>query len=475
MLRDRFLWLILLLSLVLKLALAIALDDVRPTNDENEYLYLAGVLVEKGRYAETFRPPLYPAYIALHLALGWGTLGVRVTQVLLSTLTILLVYRIAGRTLGQTAARVAVTLVAFDPGLVAFSHLLWTETLFILLLFVGLDLLTAELARQSRWPWLVAGLVFGLAGLTRPMILTFLPLLLPWAILQMRRHGASGVGSTPAAKRHVWLGGGVRFGLLVVGCAVAVSPWTIRNARATGAFILVDTNGAFNLLLGTRPVAAFVAKDDVWSPQFGRLGGQRFKRAVRRDAGEAQRLALRTALDNIRAHPGLFFRKSLWEAGHLWTLDSFLLRHLRNGWYGRDVPGWPVPALTVISVTLFIVLVLTALLGLAGQPPSPFRGIAILLVLHATLLHGLTIALSRHCLPLHAVLAIPAAGFLVGPRAALTRLLAGGWRSHRIYIVVLLLVGLGVAWLGDWELISDMLTTGGANHQFRIGLLPPVR
>lgn len=457
------------------MVLAVTLDDVPPTNDEVKYLRLARILAEQGRYAETFRPPVYPAYVALNMAVGWGTLGVRVTQVVLSTLTIVFVYRIAGRTLGPRSARLAAVLVGFNPVLVAFSHLIWTETLFIFVLFVGLDLLTADVAGRSRWPWLVAGLVLGLAGLTRPMILTFLPLLLPWAIVQARRRQNPTGQLSPGAAGRPWLRGGMQFSLLVLGCALVISPWTIRNARVTGAFILVDTNGTFNILLGTRPEAAFVNKDDFWSPQFGELGGQPYKRAVRRNAREAQRLALRTALENVRTDPGLFARKCVWEAGHLWTLDSFLLRHLRNRWYGVGQPSWLTPVLTVVSVGLFMVLVLAGLFGIAAQSASAYRGLAILLLVHSTLLYGLTLALSRHCLPLQVVLAIPAGGLLAGPGQAFSRLWAAGWRSRRMFVLILVLVGLGAAWVHDWGFISDMLTTGGAHHVFRFGLVPPAR
>jgi 4-amino-4-deoxy-L-arabinose transferase-like glycosyltransferase len=463
--RDKFLLAILVLSLGLKVGLAIALDDRGPVLDEGVYLNLARTLADTGQYSNNFRPPLYPAYLALNLWLGWDTLGVRLVQAGLSTLTVILVYRIGRRTLGRAAARIAALLVAFDPVLVMFAHRLWSETLFIVLLFLALDLLTMAVANTRRWPWLVAGLSLGLAGLARPVVLTFVPLLLPWAILQALRHA-------PAA---AWLRGTQRFALLVLTCALVVAPWTIRNVRKTGALIVVDTNGPFNFLVGTQPEAAFVVKDDVWSPRFGTVSGQPYEVAVNKDAGDTQRRALQQALDNVQRRPGLYLRKCIWEAGHLWTLDSFLLRHLRNHWYGSGQPRWLAPVATAASGGFFVLLVLAALLGLTTQQRSPFRGLALLLVLHAIVVFGATYALSRYGVPLRPVLAIAAAGVLTAPMTALRRLGTLGWRSPGAVLFALLLLGLIAVWCHDLPLVRDMLTTGGVNHAFSTGPIGPSR
>jgi len=466
-------WAILLAAALIRLALAIELDGIRPVLDEDAYLRLADNLAREGSYTGAFRPPLYPAFMALHLALGWGTLGIRITQALLGTLTLVFVYRIGARTLGRAAARMAAALVACDPVLVMFSLQLWSETLFIFLLFAALDLLTADAAAGKRWPWLAAGLLLGLAGLARPMILTLVPLLLPWALVQLRRRQRAAADGTSPRVGRVWLGSIARFGLLALGCVAVVSPWTIRNACTAHALIIVDTNGPFNFLVGTQPQAAFVDKDDCWSPRFGAVDGRPYQVAVERGARDTQRRALQQGFENIKADPTRFLRKCLWEAGHLWTLDSFLLRHLRNGWYGATPPRGLTSAITVFGTLFFAALVLAGLFGLAAQPSSPFRGLALLMVLHATLLFGLTYSLSRYCLPLHPVLAVFAASALIRPLHTLSRVFVKSWRSPRPYVLIVLLLGIGVVWLRDWPLISDMLTTGGAGHTFHLGSLPP--
>lgn len=478
MLRDGVLWTVLLLSLALKLTLAITLDDTAPVLDERDYLQLAQRWAHEGHFPGTFRPPLYPAYMALILSAGGRSLHIRLGQVLLSTVSLLFVYRIARRAHGRRAAQLAAGLVAFDPVLVMFTHRLWSETVFIFLLLAALDVLSWTALRRQRWPWGLAGLLLGLAGLTRPMILTFVPFLLPWAVLQARRADESAAAGTPRRRtgssptgnraRTTWWRGAASFACLLLACAVVVLPWTARNARVAHAWILVDSNGPFNLLVGSQPEAAFVDKDDTWSMAYGRVAGRPYRLAVAQDAAWAQKTAVRQTIDNIRRRPARFVKKCVWEAGHLWTLDSFLLRHLRNGWYGPHVSRVVVGGLTLVSAAFFAALVLAGFAGLAAQPAAPVRGLVILVCLHATLLFSLTYSLSRYALPLHPLLAVAAAGLLSSPREALAALRRRKHALRRVVTLALCVLALAGVWAQDVPLLADMLATGGAHHQFKL-------
>lgn len=489
--RDRVVWAIVLISVVLKLALVVELRSAPPKKDENVYLALARTLAVEHRYAETFRPPLYPSYLAVMLAIGWDKMGVWVGQVLLGTVSVVLVYRIARRTLNRRAARIAAALFAFDPLLAWFTHRIWSETLFIVFLLGAVDFLTSAPAVRRIWPWLSAGLLLGLAGLTRPMILTWVPLLLPWAILQMHRArpclaGPAKRGRRPKPtqragkarrgrprpdhyqrKSGAWLSGGWRFALLCLTCGLVVLPWTLRNFRQTGAFILVDTNGPFNLLVGNQPETAFVDKDDHWSRRrFGLVDGIPYRTLAKRNPRRAQHLATQAAWAHIKASPGRFVKKTIWEAGHLYTLDSFMLRHLRNGWYERTVPPWAIQAITLVSAGFTALLVLAGFAALAAQPASPFRGLAILLLLHSTLLFGVVYSLSRYGVPLRWVLAVAAGAALAHPGKLLSTLRHTGLRSRRILVLLLMSAVIGWAWARDLPLLKDMLTTGGSAYVF---------
>ncbi|MGH7474841.1 MAG: glycosyltransferase family 39 protein [Longimicrobiales bacterium] len=455
--------------MALKTVLALIADTQRPILDEAVYLTLAESIASEGRFPTTFRPPLYPAFLAAFLALGLGSVGARLAQAVLSTLTILLVYRITRRHFGLTVGRVAAGLIAFDPVLVSFSHRLWSETLFLFLLLVLIDRLLVAIHENGLAPWAVAGLALGLAGLTRPIILSFAPLLLPWGALQIQRRRRA--ATTPAAAggwtMPSWSGFAARFALLTCAALFVVMPWTLRNLEVTGAPILVDSNGPFNFLVGNQPEAAYVDKDDFWSERFGRIGGERYEQLVVHDAARAQAAAMELARANIAAAPDRFLRKAAWEAQHLWTLDSFLLRHLRNGWYGPRARKWLSPLLTPVSAAFFAGLVIAGFAGLAVMAPSAFRGFALLYIGHATLVFGVTYSLSRYAVPLHALLVVPAAIVLAAPRLAVERLRWKPQQRLRVATLCVALLAVAGGWLRDLPVLWDTAVNGGAAHRYR--------
>lgn len=463
-LRDRLFLAGLAGSVTLKLALALAVRHHAPILDEGAYLKLATQLATGGGYEGTFRPPGYPAFLAFWLAIGAGTLGVRLAQVALSAWSTVLMYQLGTRVGGERVGRVAALLFAFDPVLIAFSHRLWSETLFLTILLLILELLSRD-PLNARWTrWAVGGGLFGAGALVRPMLVTFLPFLALWlawtAWLDRRTPGRM-------ALREPLL----RFGVVVVFCLAVILPWTLRNERVTGAFVLIDSNGPFNFLVGSQPEAAFVDKDDRWSDRYGAVNGRPYQLAVAEDAARAQKLAMAQAWANIAAQPGRFLAKSGWEAGHLWTLDSFLLRHLRNDWYGKTLPGWVTPLVTVVAVGFWVGLALAGLAGLFLLTDRPLARFGILWALQATLLFGATYALSRYGVPLRPFLALGAAGLLAGTESA-GALWRRATRPIKLLTVTALLL-IAVSWSRDLGLVRDMLVHRGAGHRFEMEQLQP--
>ncbi|MBP9201939.1 MAG: glycosyltransferase family 39 protein [Gemmatimonadales bacterium] len=455
---PRFLAAVLLASGLLKLALAVAVRHHDAILDEGAYLELAQGLAAGRGFAGTFRPPGYPAFMAFWLWLGAGTLGIRLVQVALSLASTVLLHRIVAREAGERAARVAVLVFAFDPLLVAFSHRLWSETLFIALFLVALDQLLL-VAREPGWRRVaLTGLVLGASALVRPMVVTSLPFIGVWFLWNAwRDRGADGLRLARPVLQTLGLG---------LACLLVILPWTARNQRVTGTFILIDSNGPFNFLVGSQPEARFVDKDDVWSSRYGRVDGQPYTELVLTDAARAQGGAMAQAKVNIAADPAAFLAKCLWEAGHLWTLDSFLLRHLRNGWYGQGLPGWVTPLVTVASAGFYALLVLAGLAGLLLDSRPPLSRLAVLLVGQTVLLFGATYALSRYSLTLHPLLAFGAAALLTATGGPLERWRSAARPARAALVLLLVLVGSG--WVRDVPLLGDMLLRQGAAHRFRM-------
>ena len=137
-----------------------------------------------------------------------------------------------GRAAGPEAARAGGWLAAVYPPLVWTPAYVWSETLFSVLALACVAVLTLD--RRRRGLYLAAGALAGLAVLTRPAMLFFLPLAALWL-----------------AWKREWRG----VVLLSLACAFVIMPWTIRNAREYGRFVLVASEGGITFWTGNHPSA----------------------------------------------------------------------------------------------------------------------------------------------------------------------------------------------------------------------------
>ncbi len=133
--------------------------------------------------SETFvtgliRTPLYPMFLGALLFLFHGSVPAAIAaQILLALATIWLTCALADRLVGRRAALVCGLVLALDPVSALFSCLVQPETLFTLLLVAGVSAWLTALERGDRGLAAGAGLLLGLAALTRPIGL-FIPLCL---------------------------------------------------------------------------------------------------------------------------------------------------------------------------------------------------------------------------------------------------------------------------------------------------------
>ena len=449
---------ILVLSLAIRIALAMNVDAVEPRNDEREYLGLAAGILSRGEYLSLFRPPGMAAFIAGVIKLGADLETFRIVQSCMSVASVFLVWLITRVNISARTALWAAALVAFDPVQIGFSHLLWSETLFIFLMLAVMAVLLTPFEISSRWRWPVAGLLLGVAGLTRPVILSVAPLLVLIVFLVGRREAGSWSGIWPVRVRAMIL-------MAVMAFAV-VLPWTAHNYRVSNALILVDTNGTFNFLLGTDPAAMFHDKDDEWSQGWANVDGVPYPHMINADPVRIQRRALRIGAGYVASDPLRYLASTLFEGAQLWTLDNFPLRHLRNDWYGPDVPGWMIPLTVLSSAVLSALIIGLGWIGLLAMPRGNLRTGLLLLTLHSTILHTLLYALSRYQVPMRPLLAIGAACVLANPRACIDVLVSARRPTRRGWVALLIAVVLLVIWSRELPMLVDMLRTGGVNHRF---------
>ena len=246
-----WLWLIFVAALILRIA-AVLLIPMPDLVTSTESGVTALNLVQGRGYTfdfyglrpdqplQSFMPPLFTYLVAFCLQfLASPAMGFGLIQAVLASLTVLAIYCLA---MQLTADRVAAILsaigVACYPVYIVMCAYPFSmiSTTFLVALFV---LIAARLQRfQSVKLAVLAGVVAGLAGLMRPMLLGLLPIL--WIGLWLNQAGA--------ARR------AFKAGLAALAAALIVlAPWTVRNYLVQQQFILVSTNGGFTFWVGNNP------------------------------------------------------------------------------------------------------------------------------------------------------------------------------------------------------------------------------
>jgi 4-amino-4-deoxy-L-arabinose transferase-like glycosyltransferase len=335
------------------------------------------------RFRLIFHPPLYPYFIGASYALFGSLKAVRALQAGLGALLVPAVGRVGRRAFGGKAGLLAAALAAFYPELVWFSVHFWAETLFLVLLWWGLEELLRADAESSTPRAAVAGLLFGLAILTRETLLYFVPV----AALFL------------AARRpRAWARGGALLGAALL----TVAPWTLRNWIVYDAFVPVSTAGALNLFQGNALLSRQEVYEEYWAVH-GRIEKYRFAREKGLQAIWARQ-------------PTWIFEKLKEEMPNFWEADSQPLIHVKRGAYGDVRP------LVAASLAVFVLLPYLLVLAffVAGLSLLPLHRGPLLLVgflLYYNLLHVATHGYARYRLPVLPVLFLVAGSAFVAWRA----------------------------------------------------------
>jgi len=385
---------VLLLALALRLLLWGRIPRTGLVSDEGEYLSAASWLAQ-GRSFSWYqsylwtRAPIYPLFVAAHLRLFGDTLTpIYVTQTVLSLLNIVLVYLLAQRfelriehaelkklrhSQFSIPAMSSLLMALYLP-FALYAQMLLSETLFITLLLAGFLALARWVDDGRRtteiWPLVVAGGLFGLATLTRSLTLGFLPLVALWL-----------AGIDSAATRGWWrlTRRGIISGVIFLVCAGAlILPWTVYNSvRLYNGLVVVDTSGAFNVLLGGR-TAYDGGRNDAATRDFVLvLLGQkqafelttptctRLPTPLPTAQAARQAAMTREGICLIGAKPLAFLQKSLGELVDLFQINYTGAERFANGFGLGRLPRWYTISLFLLDDTIYVLVLPLAVIGWA--------------------------------------------------------------------------------------------------------------
>jgi 4-amino-4-deoxy-L-arabinose transferase-like glycosyltransferase len=448
------------LGILIRAGLVVGTRDLgTPIVDEQHYVALARSVADGLGFAwgpnqpTSIRPPLYPFFVAsIWTMTGTRSLEpVRWAQLILSVISILVVYRLGRAVFDQRSALVAAAAFALYPSLLYSGVLLLTETLFITLLlafllaFVHFEQ-TPTLAKAAA-----TGLALGLAALTRSVLWPFVLIVAVLMWMAMRRQTDARLTT---ARRLTMIAA------LLFGYAAAVGPWSIRNTSLQGTFTVVDTMGGLNLLMGNYE---HTPEDRMWDA-VSLTGEKAWHHTLPADApgggrwteGKKEKWAQRQAVAFMSAHPVTTLRRSVLKFADFWGLERDFVAGVQRGYY--NPPTW-LSVTGTLSITLAYIL--TAILGAIGiclaRPSRHEHAILLAIVVFICAIHSIVFGHARYHLPLIPVL------LLYGASAVTT----GNWR--RVFtirpaaaVAVSLVLLLGIIWsreilVRDWDKIQSLL------------------
>lgn len=386
--RKRFLLMVILGGLALRLAWALLFPA--PFASDGLSYYELGERLANGltyqsppRWEWAWWPPGYPFLLFAGFEIfGVAPWVVTLVSSLLFVATIPVLYALAARFGGSETARVATLLFAVWPNLVTMAGVASKEMVVVLLLPSALLTYLAAGSARSRTARIggrvAAGLALGYATLTQPGVMLVVLAFPIWEVLL----------------RTALLRVAARFATVLLGMAVVVLPWTARNQRVLGEFVLVSTNGGGTFYRANNPLAngGFM------------VHGERPVKHL--DELTENRLGFQWGKEWIREHPVDFLKLGVRKQTLFLGDDGVGLYELRRS----DSIGDALYAGAKLAVNAWWwglwALVLLALLTHPGWTRRPEALLLLLAILYFWALHSVFESGGRHHVPLVALLAV---------------------------------------------------------------------
>ena len=248
-----------------------------------------------------------------------SVLAAQMLNVVYGTLTVLGIWYVGMKMFGEQVGRAAALLAALLPSAIFGCMLLGAEVPETFWLVAALCLYVRAVSGRGRLAAaLGCGILLGVGALIRPTyVLLGIPIglhmLLAWKGRRRRALAAAG--------------------MLMLGVAAIVGPWTLRNYYVTGGFILVSSNGGGNLYSANNDNAQGAYTPEAWQYVFD----------TATDDLTLQSIGMDCAKKWIRANPRRFVKLSLWKFVLFWHTDKEI------AWWAlqqthEQHPEMPIPA-----------------------------------------------------------------------------------------------------------------------------------
>ena len=185
-----------------------------------------------------FQAPCYIFFLAgMYKVFGHNYYIVRIVQIIISSLSCVLLFFIARKLFNQTTALIAAAIYALYGTIIFYDCEMLNPVLLIFFNLLGLLLLIYATEKQKLYLWLLCGLAFGLSIITRENTLLFIPIVVLWIFFVFRKQA-------PVKRILIYL---LSFISAVI---IVVAPVTIRNYLVEKDLVIVSHTGGLNFFIG---------------------------------------------------------------------------------------------------------------------------------------------------------------------------------------------------------------------------------
>ena len=395
-----------------------------------------GAEVDKKVLLSSIRPPMYVWTVAgFYKILGTDNeavvqLAVRIFQVLLSLLTVWLIYRIGLKAFkSDTTALIGAGLFCFYPSMVMQNFMILTETEFtfflVLTLYFAVNLFMEEnegtdkngandesganrslTFKTALLNAAFCGLFLGLGALTRSILWLAIPCVSLYILLFLKARWTIRLTSAAVA-------------LLVSGAVIA--PWVVRNTKLQNTLTAIDCMSGRNLMMGNYEYTPLYRSWDAIHQEGEKnwysVLRTKYENVDPMTQGQKDKMAGKYAKEFMMSHPGLTLQRFGMKALCFWQLERSTAALLAHGSVeGINAEDSKQASILVAGVVMlyYALVFTTAVFGVFFALPKSWRVQLLFLCVVGLFwgVHSLVFAHSRYHLPLTPLLCLYSAAYV---------------------------------------------------------------
>jgi 4-amino-4-deoxy-L-arabinose transferase-like glycosyltransferase len=277
------LWFLAIIGLLFRIVWIITFPT-QPSSDGGTYLDLAQSMAETSIYStantRAYWPVGYPLFLTpWQILFPSNPINFLLPNLILFLICFLGTARLAEHLAGPNAGKFAAALISIWPNLIFNTATPEKEMLVLSILPWAMLLIIRTLDNErSAFSLIGAGLLLGAATLVQPSLQFLVPVGILLLVL---------TANSPT-------NGGWKAFLLLLGAALIITPWSVRNYNIFDSFVLVSTNGGDNLYRANNPLATggYVAKGEIDLSDMGEI--------------EQDQMGRRLAVEWIKSNPADF-------------------------------------------------------------------------------------------------------------------------------------------------------------------------